>query len=83
MRQRAKEELTRRWDDLVRDGVMTHEEMVESLTDQVSGYCDMSGEDFDEEMADIMGWDITDLTDEQREEWHTIVNETAEEWLAR
>lgn len=82
-RQRAKEELTKRWNDLVRDGDMTHEEMVESLTEQVSGYYDLSMEDLDEELAAIMGWDITHLTEEQREEWTAIVNETAEEWLAR
>ena len=62
---------------------MTHEEMVESLTEQVTNYCDMSMEELDEELAAIMDWDITDLTDEQCEEWTAIVNETAEEWLAR
>lgn len=79
---RAKEILTASWQTLIDNGDMTAEEMAESLQDQIDGYADMSLDELDPILADLMGMDIDDLTDEDLDTWRDLVNETAREWLA-
>lgn len=77
----AKETLKANWNELIATGDMTAEEMAESLQNQISGWEDLSADELTPQMAEILGWDIEDITDEQTEEWREIVNETAKEWL--
>lgn len=79
---RAKEILTASWQTLIDNGDMTAEEMAESLQDQIDGYADMSLDELDPILADLMGMNIDDLTDEDLDTWRDLVNETAREWLA-
>ena len=78
----AKKTLMSAWDGLIASGDMTAEEMAESLRDQITGYADLSAEELTGEMADILGWDIDDITDEQLDAWCDIVDAAAKEWLA-
>lgn len=83
-REMAKEQMKKVWADLVATGEWTAEEMAENLADQIEGYVDMACEEMTEEMAELMGWDIEEgMTEEQEAEWEEIVNEAAEEYLAR
>lgn len=82
-RTQAKEILTANWQDLITSGDMTAEEMAESLQDQISGMLDLSADELTSGLADLMGWDIDDMTEDQLNEWQGIVDETAREWLGR
>lgn len=80
-REMAKEILKANWAELVSSGDMDIEDMVGSLEDQISGYEDLSLDELTEEMAETLGWEFADLTDEQVDEWKEIVEEAAKEWL--
>ena len=79
MKNKAIKKLVSNWEKLVNEGDMTLEAMIESLEDQISGYLDLSAEDLegDSELAEIMGYDIDNMTDSQIDEWYEIVNEAA------
>lgn len=81
-REMAKANLKANWAELVSSGDMDLEELVRSLEDQIDGYEDLSLDELTEEMAEILGWEFGDLTDEQVDEWEEIINEAAEEYLS-
>ena len=59
------------------------EEMRNALADEITGYYDMSAEDWEAmagEVAPHMGWG-EDLTDEQMEEWNALRIEAYKAWL--
>lgn len=80
-REMAKEQLKKTWAEVVADGSMTEEEMRESLADQIDGYTDLAMEELTEELADLMGYEFGNMTEEEEEEWEKLVNETATEYL--
>lgn len=83
---KAEKMLIANWNALVREGEFTREEMTDSLTDQINadgqGW-DMSLEELDSqpELMEIMGYDEDGLTDEQADEWLTVVQDAARKWL--
>lgn len=81
-REMAKANLKANWAELVSSRDMDLEELVGSLEDQINGYEDLSLDELTEEMAETLGWEFGDLTDEQVDEWKEIVNKSAEEYLA-
>lgn len=83
MKEKAIEKLIANWERLVAEGDMEPEAMAESLRDQVSGYMDLSAEDLegDPELAEMMGYNIDDMTDEQVDEWKEVVEEAAKRYL--
>ena len=80
-REMAKARMREAWTELVACGEWSEDQMVDSLHDQIDGYCDMACEELTDEMAVLMGWDIDDLSDDQLDEWESIVNEACTEWL--
>lgn len=88
MREKVIERLISNWKDLVDTGAFTEEDLHNSLEMQVehSGQgWDMSLEDLeaDPEMAEMMGYDIDNMTDEQVDEWQEIVKEAASRYLTK
>ena len=69
------------WNGMVIGGLMTYEDLRESLTDQVNGIMDMSADELDADMAGLMGWDIDRITEEQYDIWRDLVNQTARKYL--
>lgn len=69
------------WNGQILGGLMTHEDMVESLRDQISGQMDMSADELDADMAGLMGWDIENITEDQYGTWRDLVNQTAMEYI--
>ena len=75
--------LTAKWGEVIAAdtaaGIQGAKEfMMESMSDQITGYQDMSAEDFDETAADIMGWE--DL-DGHEDEWQEIVTKACKRYL--
>lgn len=88
MREKVIGRLISNWKDLVDTGAFTEEDMLSSLEMQVehSGQgWDMSLEDLEADpgMAEMMGYDIDNMTDEQVDEWREVVEEAAERYLAK
>lgn len=77
----AKKTLIAGWQDLITSGDMTTEEMAESLHDQLDGYKDMSLDDLTPTIASLMCWDYNDLTEDDLDEWRSLVNDAAMEYL--
>lgn len=82
---KAIERLVQNWKQLVQNGDLEEQEMIESLKEQVNGGCqgwDSSLEELetDPELAEIMGYG-EELTDEQESEWLGIVIEAAKRYL--
>ena len=69
--------LIARWTEVAAEDEDMQRHMAQSILDQISGEWDMSAEDMDDEMAALMGWQMP-MTDEQTEEWKTIVDHAAE-----
>lgn len=69
--------LISRWAEVAAENEDMQRHMAQSILDQISGEWDMSAEDMDDEMAALMGWQMP-MTDEQAEEWKTIVDHAAE-----
>lgn len=74
------------WTESVTAGDFTHEDMAQSLTEQVERNCqgwDSSAEEMEchPELAKAMGIDPEDPTDEQIDEWLGVVTEAAKRWL--
>lgn len=85
-REQAIERLIADWSELVASGEIDAEELRNSLTEQAECNCqgwDSSMEDLegDPELANIMGYNIDDMTDEQVDEWTQIVTEAARRYL--
>lgn len=70
------------WDDIVKTGGMTREEMVVSLKDQISGYSDMSADELTSDRAVELGWSAVNPTDAQLSQWKRIVNRAARIWMS-
>lgn len=68
------------WNGMVLGGLMTKDELYDSLLDQLMGQ-DMSADELDDEMAELMGWNPSDITESQYKEWHDIVNMAATEYM--
>lgn len=86
MREKAIQRLLENWRSLVDNGDFSAEEMIESLTEQVehtSQGWDCSTEDLEEdpELAEMLGYDIDSMTDDQWNEWQEIVTEAAKIYL--
>ena len=81
IKDRIKAELLAGWNGMVLGGLMTYDEMHESLLDQVLGYDDMSADELTDELAELMGWNPSAITDSQYEEWRILVCEAAREYL--
>ena len=77
----VKAKLMAGWNGMVLGGLMTKSELFDSLYEQISGYKDMSADELTVEMAEFMGWDITDITIDQFKEWEDLVNQTAREYM--
>lgn len=69
------------WNGQVLGGLMTMDDLEESLRDQISGQVDMSADELDADMAQLMGWDIENITEDQYGTWKDLVNQTAREYL--
>ena len=69
------------WNGMVAGGLLTYDELTDSLLDQVLDAYDMSTDELDEELAKMLGWDINNITMDQYEEWKSIVREAAREYL--
>lgn len=71
------------WDSQIQDGIITEGEMAEMLKMQVSGEYDLSSDELDPTYAQLMwGQDVQEpYTKEQYDEWRTVENEAASEWL--
>lgn len=80
-REQAIAELMAGWDKLISDGDMTTKEMVESLIDQMSGYQDMSADELTDDLAELMGWNPSAITDDQLDAWRDLVNEAATRYM--
>ena len=59
------------------DEIASH---IDTLRDQIRGEYDMSAEDMDEAMAEMLGWELP-MTEQQTTDWETIVVWAAKEWL--
>lgn len=82
-RNRAKAELMAGWNGMILGGLMTYDELTDSLLDQVTGSIDMSADELTDELAGLMGWNPSDITESQYRIWKDIVNETAREYLGQ
>ena len=69
------------WNGMVLGGLMTKDELYDSLLAQILGEVDMSSDELTVEMAELMGWDITNITMDQFKEWEGIVNMAATEYM--
>lgn len=69
------------WNGMVLGGLMTRDELYDSLLAQILGEMDMSADELDVEMAELMGWDITNITMDQYKEWEDLVNMAATEYM--
>ena len=80
-RERVKAELMAGWNGMIMGGMLTYDELTDSLLDQVTGTEDMSADELDADLAKLMGWDYDNITTDQYIEWRKIVNEAAREYL--
>lgn len=71
------------WNGMVIGGLLTRDELYDSLHAQVSGEVDMSADELDDELAKLMGWNPSDITEEQYRIWKDIVNRTAMEYVTK
>lgn len=71
------------WDEQVSAGLMTRDEMYDSLYAQISGELDLSPDELTDDRIRLMGWNPSDITNNQYEEWANIVNMAAVEYLHR
>ena len=78
---RVKAELMAGWNGMVAGGMLTYDELTDSLLDQILGDDDMSMDELTVDLAELMGWDINNITMDQYKEWERIVNEAAREYL--
>lgn len=69
------------WNGMVLGGLMTRDDLYDSLLGQLLGEIDMSMDELTVEMAELMGWDITNITVDQYKEWESLVNMAAREYM--
>ena len=69
------------WNGMIAGGMLTYDELADSLQDQVLDAYDMSADELDAEIANLLGWDIDNMTMDQWNEWKSIVREIAREYL--
>lgn len=69
------------WNGIVLGGMITYDELHDSLLDQVTGSIDMSADELDDEMAELMGWNPSDITEDQYKEWRHLVDLAATEFM--
>ena len=79
---RIKSELMAGWNGMVAGGIITYDELTDSLLDQVTGSMDISADELTDEMAELMGWNPSDITDNQWTIWRRIVDLAASEYLS-
>lgn len=75
--------LHRVWDEQVEAGYISWDEMHDSLFDQITGGEDMSADELDEPIANLLGWDTTNMSASQWKIWKDIVIMAAREWISR
>lgn len=73
--------LHRSWEELVEEGHLTREELYDSLHTQADGSMDMSADELDDVMCRLMGWNPSDITEDQYRIWKTIVDKAADEFI--
>lgn len=71
------------WDDIVSDGIITYDELHDGLLDQVTGSMDLSADELTDDLAELMGWDPSAITEDQYKEWRQLVNEAATRYISR
>ena len=79
---RIKAELMAGWNGLIAGGCLTYDEMTDCLLDQVTGSLDMSADELTDDLAEMMGWDPSAMTDDQWTTWRHIVDQAASEYLS-
>lgn len=80
-RQKVKAMLMAGWNGLVMGGLITYNQLADSLLDQITGGEDMSADELTDDLAELMGWNPSAITDSQYKVWRDLVNETAREYL--
>lgn len=86
MRDKVIWRLVGRWKRVVFFGDFDKEEMRKSLEEQVYGGCQgwdssLDGLEINPDLAEDMGYDVENMTDEQLAEWRDIVIEAAKKYL--
>lgn len=71
------------WNGMILGGMMTEEELYTSLEAQISGVEDLSPDELTDDMAILMGWNPSDITESQYDIWRNLVNQTAKEYMNR
>lgn len=71
------------WNEQVEAGLITRNEMYDSLHAQITGELDLSPDELTDDRARMMGWDINNMTDNQWSIWKHIVNKAAEQWVTK
>lgn len=69
------------WNGMVIGGLITYEELCDSLSDQIAGIEDMSADELTDDLARLMGWNPSAITEDQYKVWRDLVNEAAREYL--
>lgn len=80
-RDKVKAMLVAGWNGMVLGGILTYDELTDSLLDQVTGSIDMSADELTDEMAILMGWDPSAITEDQYKIWRHLVGEVADEYM--
>ena len=80
-RDKVKAMLVAGWNGMILGGLITYDELHDSLLDQVTGSMDMSADELTDEMAILMGWNPSDITEGQYKIWKDLVDETATEYM--
>lgn len=69
------------WNGMVLGGMITYDELHDSLLDQVTGSIDMSADELTDDLAELMGWNPSAITEDQYKEWRQLVNLAATEYM--
>lgn len=80
-REIVKAKLMAGWNGMVLGGLMTYDELTDSLLDQITGSMDMSADELTDEMAILMGWNPSAITEDQYKVWRHLVGEVADEYM--
>lgn len=71
------------WDSILVDGCMTRYELYDSLHAQADGSMDMSADELTDDLAELMGWNPSDITIDQYRIWQGIVDQAADEFIRK
>ena len=80
-RQKVKAILMAGWNGLIMGGCITYDELTDSLLGQITGGEDMSADELTDDLAELMGWNPSAITESQYKVWMDIVDEAAREYM--